>query len=125
MAHGKFHSSHAIKIGRIKLPLAAGPAVHRLSQQTAKQFDHRIKHRNMRNSTCITAFFDQVSQIGINNAHQQDAGIAINAIDHRIDMRIAAHQCPHMFGCPYIGELRKAGARHLMHRFAGGIGYQM
>ena len=73
----------------------------------------------MRNMPLIAACFDQRTQVRVDNTHQHDTGVAVHPIDHRFDMRVAAHQRPHMFSCTDFGKLGKTGAGNLMHRFTG------
>ena len=61
----------------------------------------------------------------INDTHQENAGIAVDAGENGIDMMQAANKGPNMFGRPDIGKLRDTGAGHLMHGFTRRIGYQM
>ena len=94
-------------------------------KKRAKKIDHRIKDRHIRDMALGAPPFELGAQIGIDDTHQQNAGIALDPGKHRIDMIQAPHQCPDMFGCPHIGELRHTGARDLMYGLAGGIRHQM
>ena len=121
MAHRKIHSRHPVKVGRIKLALATRPVAGWLSKELAKQIDHRVQNRDMGNAFFGAAGLELGAKISVDDAHHQNAGVALQSGKNSFDMVQAAHQCPDMFNGPYIRKLGHAGARDLMHGFPGGI----
>ena len=116
---------HAVEIGAVELALASRPVAHRLAEDFRQNIDHRVENRDMGYPAFGAAALELGAQILINDTHQQDAGIALDAGENRVDMMQAANEGPHMFGRPDIGKLRDAGTGDLMHGFARRIGYQM
>ena len=125
MADGEINSRHAVEIGGVELALPTGAVAHRLAEDPPKKIDNRIKDRDVRDTTLGTAALELGAKILIHHTHQQDSRIAVNTSKDGVDMIVAAHKRPHMFGGPHIGKLGDAGAGDLVHRLAGGIRHKM
>mgnify|MGYP005742513667 FL=1 len=125
MPYREIDRGHAVEIGAVELPLAARPVPHRLAENFRQHVDHRIENRNMGNPAFGAAALELGPKVLINDTHQENAGIAVDAGENGIDMMQAANKGPNMFGRPDIGKLRDTGAGHLMHGFTRRIGYQM
>ena len=125
MADGELNSCHTVEIGGVELALPAGTIAHRLAEDPPKQINNRIKDRDMRDAALDTAALELGAKILIHHTHQQDPGIAVNTGKDGVDMIVAPHERPHMFGCPHIGKLGDTGAGDLVHRLAGGIRHKV
>ena len=124
-AYREIDRGHAVEIGAVELPLAARPVPHRLAENFRQHVDHRIENRNMGNPAFGAAALELGPKVLINDTHQENAGIAVDADENSIDMMQAPNKGPNMFSRPDIGKLRDTGASHLVHGFTRRIGYQM
>ena len=125
MPDREINRCHAVKIGAVELALSSRPVAHGLAKDFRQNIDHRVQDRDMGYPAFGAAALELGAQILVNDTHQQDAGIALDAGKNRVDMMQASHKCPHMFGRPDVGKLGHAGAGDLVNSLAGRVGYQM